>query len=81
MWVPLPLPLTRAAVSLPLAERLLGLPVEAVDYFASPTTYDTTHTTADLAATGVTCPRFADYADRLLDFMLAHPELDAAAMV
>lgn len=81
VWVPLPLPLTRAVVSLPLAEQLMGLPVEALDYFASPTTYDTAHTTADLSGTGVSCPRFADYADRLLDFMLEHPELDSAAMV
>jgi thioester reductase-like protein len=81
VWVPLPLPLTRAAVSLPLAERLMGLPVEALDYFASPTTYDTTHTSRDLAATGLACPRFPDYADRLLDFMLAHPEHGAGAMV
>jgi thioester reductase-like protein len=80
VWVPLPLSLTRAAVSLPLAERLMGLPVEALDYFASPTTYDTTRTTADLAGTGITCPRFEDYADRLLDFMLEHPEYDSAAM-
>ena len=80
VWVPLPLALTRAAVSLPLAERLMGLPVEALDYFASPTTYDTTRTTADLAGTGVTCPRFEDYADRLLDFMLEHREYDSAAM-
>ena len=36
--------------------------------------------TADLAGTGVTCPRFEDYADRLLDFMLEHPEYDSAAM-
>ena len=35
----------------------------------------------DLAGTGVTCPRFADYADRLLDFMVEHPEFDSAAMV
>lgn len=80
VWVPLPLGVTRAAVSLPLAERLMGLPVEALDYFASPTTYDTTHTTTDLAGTGISCPRFEDYADRLLDFMLAHPEHDSAAM-
>ena len=80
-WVPLPLPLTRAVVSLPLAEQLMGLPVEALDYFASPTTYDTARTTADLSGTGVSCPRFTDYADRLLDFMLEHPELDSAAMV
>ncbi|KRF36688.1 SDR family oxidoreductase [Nocardioides sp. Soil805] len=80
VWVPLPLSLTRAAVSLPLVERLMGLPVEALDYFASPTTYDTTWATTDLAATGVACPRFADYSARLLDFMVEHPELDSAAM-
>ncbi|HEY0644700.1 MAG TPA: SDR family oxidoreductase [Nocardioides sp.] len=81
VWVPLPLSLTRAAVSLPLAERLMGLPVEALDYFASPTTYATTNTVTDLAGTGVTCPRFEDYADRLLDFMVEHPEFSSAAMV
>ena len=81
VWVPLPLSLTRAAVSLPLGERLTGLPVEALDYFASPTTYDTTHTVRDLAGTGVTCPRFEEYADRLVDFMVRHPELGSAAMV
>jgi thioester reductase-like protein len=81
VWVPLPLSLTRAAVSVPLAERLTGLPVEAIDYFASPTTYDTSHTVRDLAGTGVTCPRFEEYADRLVDFMVRHPELGSAAMV
>ena len=81
VWVPLPLPLARAMVSLPLAERLMGLPAESLDYFASPTTYDTTHTTTDLAGTGLTCPPFEEYADRLLDYMVEHPELDSAAMV
>jgi thioester reductase-like protein len=81
VWVPLPLSLTRAAVSVPLAERLTGLPVEAIDYFASPTTHDTTHTVRALAGTGVTCPRFEEYADRLVDFMVRHPELGSAAMV
>lgn len=81
VWVPLPLGVTRAAVSLPQVERLMGLPVEALDYFASPTTYDTRNTVTDLAGTGVTCARFDDYADRLLDYMLEHPELDSAAMV
>jgi thioester reductase-like protein len=80
VWVPLPLPVTRAAVSLPVAEQLLGLPVEALDYLASPTTYDTTNTVTDLAGTGLTCPRFDDYADRLLGFMLEHPEFGSAAM-
>ncbi len=57
----------------PGMERLLGLPAEAVDYFASPTTYATTNTTADLAGTGVRCPPFDGYADRLLDFMRDPP--------
>jgi hypothetical protein len=61
-------------------ERLLGLPAESLDYFASPTRYSTVNTTTDLAGTGVTCPAFEDYADRLLRFMLDHPEIDAKAM-
>jgi len=81
LWVPLPLRPTLAAVDrVPGVEWLLGLPAEAVEYFASPTLYDTTNTATDLAGTGVTCPRFADYAERLLAFMADHPELDAKAM-
>jgi hypothetical protein len=82
LWLPVPLPLTRAVVgSVPGMESLLGLPAEALDYFASPTTYATDHTVADLEGTGVRCPRFSTYADRLLDFMEAHPEFHAEAMV
>ncbi|GEP32295.1 3-beta hydroxysteroid dehydrogenase [Nocardioides szechwanensis] len=82
LWVRLPLGLTRAAVgSVPGMERLLGLPAEALDYFASPTTYSTTNTTTDLAGTGVACPSFDAYAGTLLDFMGAHPEYDSKAMV
>lgn len=81
VWVPLPLGATRALVSLPGVERLLGIPAESLDYFASPTTYDTSRTTADLDGTGVACPAFGSYADRLLDYMVEHPEIDAAAMV
>ena len=65
----------------PGLERLLGLPAEALDYFASPTTYATTNTTRDLDGTGLACPPFATYAGRLLDFMQAHPENDSAAMI
>lgn len=80
VWVPLPLTLTRTVVGLPGVERLMGLPAEALEYFASPTTYSTTHTVTDLAGSGVTCPPFESYAARLLDYMLAHPEIDAKAM-
>lgn len=82
VWVRLPKGLThRLLGSVPVMERLVGFPAEAVDYFASPTTYDTTNTRRDLAGTGLFCPPFEAYADRLLDFMQAHPEYSAAAMV
>lgn len=82
VWARLPLGVTRATVGhLPGAEWLLGLPAESLDYFASPTTYSTANTLADLAGTGTACPPFTAYADRLLDFMTAHPEIHSAAMV
>jgi thioester reductase-like protein len=82
LWVPLPLRPTRLLIeSVPGMERLMGLPAEALDYFASPTTYSTRNTTTDLAGSGLQCPDFGSYAGRLLDFMREHPEYDAAAMV
>lgn len=80
-WVPLPLGPTHALIDrVPGMERLLGLPAEAVDYFASPTTYSTTNTTTDLTGTDVRCPSFDDYAGRLLDYRATHREVSAKAM-
>lgn len=82
IWLRLPLGITRTTVGLvPGMEQLLGLPAEALDYFASPTTYSTTNTTTDLAATGLRCPPFDSYVGTLLDFMIEHPEIDSSAMV
>jgi len=82
IWVRLPLGITRAVVgSVPGLEGLLGLPAEALDYFASSTTYSTTNTVADLAGTGLECPPFESYAGRLLQFMVDHPEINSSAMV
>jgi thioester reductase-like protein len=82
MWLPMPLRLTRLVVdSVPGLERLIGLPAEVFDYYDPATTYSTTNTVADLAGTGLSCPRFEEYADTLIDFMTAHPEIDAKAMV
>jgi len=82
IWVPLPLGPTRWVVgAVPGIEALTGLPAEALDYAASPTTYSTVNTVRDLAGTGVECPAFASYAGALLDFMSAHPEIDSRAMV
>ena len=88
VWVPLPLApvhtlvdhVPGADLAAPAAVGTLGLPAEALDYFASPTTYDTMNTTTDLTPSGLTCPPFESYAGTLLDFMQAHPEFDAHAM-
>lgn len=82
VWLPIPVSVVRGLLdTVPGMELLTGLPAETLDYFAFPTTYGTTHAVADLDGTGVSCPRFRDYAGKLLDFMAAHPEFDSKAMV
>jgi nucleoside-diphosphate-sugar epimerase len=48
---------------------------EAVDYFTQPTEYGCENTLHDLQGTGIACPTFADYADVLVRFVQAHPEI------
>lgn len=82
VWLPIPVSVVRGLLdTVPGMEMLTGLPAETLDYFSFPTTYGTAQTVADLEGTGVSCPRFADYAGILLDFMAAHPEFDSKAMV
>jgi len=82
VWLPIPVSVVRGLLdTVPGMEMLTGLPAETLDYFAFPTTYGTAQAVADLEGTGVSCPRFRDYADKLLDFMAAHPEFDSKAMV
>ena len=61
--------------------RLMRIPAAAVDYFVHPTSYDTRNATADLAAAGIVAPELRDYAPRLVEFVRAHPEIGAQAMV
>lgn len=79
--VPLPRRLAKGAIDhVPGVYRLLRIPSTAVDYFAHPTYYLTEHTTADLAGSGIEVPAFTSYADRLIAFMRAHPDIGSAAM-
>ncbi len=66
---------------MPGVHGLTGIPAEAIDYFAHRTTYDTSNTTADLEGSGITVPRFVDYAENLVRFVEEHPEVGSAAMV
>ncbi len=46
------------------------MPRQALDYFDHPCRYDSSIATAELAALGIACPRFPDYAERLVAFYL-----------
>lgn len=81
VWVPLPLTPVRAADRMPLVNRFVRIPAPALDYLTSTTRYTCVNTQEDLRGTGVACPRFADYAPRLVEFIRAHPDVTSAAMV
>ena len=49
-------------------QKSFGMPVQSLDYFDHPVSYDATQATADLARFGVKCPPFADYVQRLVAF-------------
>jgi thioester reductase-like protein len=69
LFVPVPMTLAKAAF-LPL-HRLIGMPLESLDYFDDPVRHDATGATKDLKALGVTCPRLADYVPALVAFYRA----------
>jgi nucleoside-diphosphate-sugar epimerase len=80
--VPLTKSVAKGALQyVPGVYRLMRIPPAAVDYFVHPTTYDTTRATADLAGSGITAPGLRDYAQNLVAFARAHPEIGSAAMV
>lgn len=58
-----------------------GIEPRAVHYFEHPTRYRCEQTLEDLDGSGIWCPPFASYVDRLAAFMKAHPEITPAAMV
>jgi len=79
--VPMPVAMAKAAIDfVPGVERLMGIPSNAVDYFAHPTFYDTAQATRDLAPMSLACPRLADYLPVLVDFLKRHPEISSDAM-
>lgn len=78
----LPLSLARGALRhVPGLAKWTNFEPESLAYFSHPTTYDTSATIRDLSGSGVSCPPFASYADRLADFVRANPDVTAAAMV
>jgi thioester reductase-like protein len=72
VFVPVPKTVARALLSPGPVQRWLGMPVQALDYFDHPCTYDAAQATTDLSLLGLTCPRLPDYVDRLVAFYRAH---------
>jgi nucleoside-diphosphate-sugar epimerase len=70
VYTPVPLALARLLFSPRAVQGYFGMPVQSLDYFDHPCRYDASQATADLSALGVFCPRFSDYAQRLVAFYL-----------
>jgi len=80
----LPLPKMVAKGSLQYlspVQKLIKIEPEAVEYFVQPTRYTSYNTQRDLADSGINCPPFPSYAQRLIDFMLANPVPSNGIMV
>lgn len=72
IYVPLPLPIVRAAVSIPGVQRMLGLIPESIAYFGHRCRYDASQARADLAALGLACPKMESYIDVVVKFYRAN---------
>jgi thioester reductase-like protein len=68
LYVPVPLAAARVMFAPGPMQKIFGMPVQTVDYFDHPLRYDASQATADLAARGVRCPPFRDYAQRLVAY-------------
>jgi thioester reductase-like protein len=72
VFVPLPLPLVRAAVSIPAVQRRLGLIPESIAYFGHRCRYDASQAKADLSTLGLSCPAVETYIDVIVKFFRAN---------
>lgn len=72
IFVRLPLPIVRAAVSLPFVRRTLGLIPESIAYFGQRCRYDASQARADLATLGLACPAVETYIDIIVRFFRAN---------
>jgi thioester reductase-like protein len=70
VFVPVPAGVAKGLFTPPVVQRLFGIPKQALDYFDHACRYDASIATAELAALGITCPRFPGYVDRLVAFYL-----------
>jgi thioester reductase-like protein len=70
-----------AMKNVPGISNVSRIQAEAVDYFKHPTRYRCEETVRDLAGSGISCPPYLSYLGTLIDYVRAHPNISAAAMV
>lgn len=71
-----PAGLVKWSLNLSFSPAITGLPHYGVPYFFLDQLYDTTESETLLAAHGIRCPRFDEYAGNLVKFTDDHPKLD-----
>jgi thioester reductase-like protein len=64
----LPVPMIVAKTAFRPIHGLIGMPLEALDYFCDPVRHDAAVATRDLEALGLRCTRFAEYVEALVEF-------------
>lgn len=80
--VSLPLWLARFALKyIPGVERWMGVPHSSLNYFAHPTSYDTSNTMKFLKGSDVEIPRFNQYLPVLVEYMKKNRNVRSKAMV
>jgi len=65
----------------PELARRYGIEPASMPYLTHPTTYTDTNTRRALSGTGIRCPLFESYADRLVEYAREHPDIDDSAMM
>ena len=68
LYVPVPHLVAKLLFTPAQIQKAFGMPVQSLDYFDHPVSYDASQATEDLARFGVACPPFADYVQRLVAF-------------
>jgi thioester reductase-like protein len=68
VYVPVPHLVAKLLFTPALIQKSFGMPVQSIDYFDHPVSYDSEQATADLAPFGVACPPFKDYVQKLVAF-------------
>ncbi|WP_137286101.1 SDR family oxidoreductase [Halorussus salinisoli] len=70
----------RALETVPGLASALGAQPAVLDYFVHPTSYTCGNARRDLRESGVSCPPFESYVERLVRFYREHPDVPSDAM-